>query len=225
VRASFEGLRPWEIGDVELEADREVYLNFVLMSAAAPALPDATADAREPADAQQPAGFWSRPVPNPVLATVRGRPVTLRALSIVLAVISFPLGAFTMLMLGRRFGIETRSLSAHEVGDLVMNPIRPNVGERVTPVATVGARGASANVSYGADEITAALAQGRYGLVLSALVIAPGLFAIFASAMAIAMIIGHETYLLVAMMLVPLGFVLTAIIIGVQAVRRTATAP
>src|SRR5262245_27602942 len=30
VRASFEGLRPWEIADVELAADREVYLNFVL---------------------------------------------------------------------------------------------------------------------------------------------------------------------------------------------------
>jgi hypothetical protein len=216
VRASFRDLRPWEIADVELGPDLELHLNFMLVPAGAPQ--DAAALSEEPAEPA--AGFWTRRVPNRVLATWQGRPLTLRFLAIVVAAVSFPLGALTMLALGRRFGVRTRRLSPGEVGDVVLNPHRPTVGERVTPVATVGARGAEARVSFGADEIASALAERRYGLVFAALVVAPGLFALFGAALATAMIIGHEAYLLYAMLLVPLGFVVTPIIIGVQAVGR-----
>jgi hypothetical protein len=185
------------------------------MTAPAGVLPDGPA--AEP-------GFWLRPVPNPVLAGWQGSPITLRVLAIGVAVGSFLLGALTMLSLGRYFGVETRRLSAGEVGDMVLNPTMPAAGERVTPIAVVGARGASATVSYGSDEIAAALAARRYGVVFVALVVAPGLFALFALAMAVAMLVGQEMYLLGAMLVVPAGFVLTPIMIGIQAFKRRGNA-
>jgi hypothetical protein len=217
VRASFGDLRPWEIGDVELGPGHEIHLNFML-------LPESyTASAGgQGADAVETHGFWTRRVPNPTVASWQQRPITLRALSIAVAPISFVLGALTMMALGRRFGIETRRLSAGEVGDMVLNPSMPTVGERVTPIAVAGARGASATVSYGADEIAAALAARRYGLLFAALVVAPALFGLFSLAMALAMLIGQEMYLLCAMLLVPAGFLVTPIIIFIQAWRRVA---
>jgi hypothetical protein len=212
VRASFGDLRPWTIDDVELGPDLEPHLNFMLLPA--------TAVTADDVPVGEPDGFWTRRIPNPVLGSWGDRPVTLRMLAIVVAALSFPLGAATMLALGRRFGIETRRLAPDEVADLVVNPSLPSVGERLTPIATVGARGASASVTYGADEIAVALAEKRYALVFASLVIAPGLFALFSLALALAMLIGQEAWLLYGMLLVPAGFVLTPIMIALQAVRR-----
>ena len=215
VRASFGDLRPWEVADVELGPGHEIHLNFMLLPANW-----TTAAQAATVDASDAPGFWTQRVPNPVLASWRQRPITLRAVAIAVAPISFLLGALTMMALGRRFGVETRRLSAGEVGEMVLNPNMPTVGERVTPVAVAGARGASATVSYGADEIAAALAARRYGLLFAALIVAPALFGLFSLAMALAMLIGQETYLLCAMLLVPVGFLVTPIIIFVQACNR-----
>jgi hypothetical protein len=213
VRATFGDLRPWQIDDIALAPDADVHLNFLLLPATAPTLPASPAVTAEP-------GFWSRPVPNPVLTTWGERPITLRLLAIVVAATCFPLGGLTMLALGRRFGVRTRSLSAGEVGDMILNPVRPTVGERTTPIATVGARGAEATVSFGADEIATALAEKRWGVVLASLVVAPGLFAASTLGFVLALLVGQETWLLAAMLLVPAGFVVTAVVIGVQALRR-----
>jgi hypothetical protein len=213
VRATFGDLRPWQVDDLALTADAEVHLNFMLLPATAPTLPSSAVETAEP-------GFWSRPVPNPVVTMWGERPITLRVLAIVVAMVSFPLGGLTMFALGRRFGVQTRRLSPDEVGDMVLNPIRPTVGERMTPIATVGARGAEATVSYGADEIATALAEKRWGLVLASLVVAPGLFAAATLGFVVALLIGQETWLLAAMLHVPAGFVLTADMIGVQALGR-----
>jgi hypothetical protein len=218
VRASAGDLRPWQIDDVELGPERSIHLNFMLLPAtgtAAAAPSDASAAA---------AGFWSRPVPNPVLATWGGHAVTLRVLAAATACVAFVLGAATVIALGRRFGVETRRLSAGEVGDMILNPHMPTVGERVTPVAVAGARGAAASVSYGADEIAAALAAGRYGVVFVALAVVPGLFAVLTLAMAVAMLVNQEWYLLLGMLLVPAGFLLTAVMIGAQAWTRSRNA-
>jgi hypothetical protein len=95
----------------------------------------------------------------------------------------------------------------------------PAAGERVTPVAVAGARGAAATVSYSVDEIADALAA-RLWLVFVALVLAPGWFALFALALATAIMVGQELYLFCAMLLVPAGFAFTAVMIGIQAVSR-----
>ena len=217
VRASFGDLRAWEIEDIELGPELQVHLNFLLLpaTAGAPAgsLPAATA---------QTVGFWSRRVPNPTLATWQGHAITLRIVAIAAGAVAFLLGGLTMLALGRRFGIETRRLSTGEVGDMILNPPMPAAGERVTPMAVAGARGAAATVGYGADEIAGALAARRYGLVFVALVLAPGCFALFALALTTAIMVGQELYLFCAMLLVPAGFALTAVMIGIQAVRRRA---
>jgi hypothetical protein len=215
VRAVFGDLRPWEVEDVELAADREVHLNVLLLPASGTA-PSAAPDA----PAAEPDGFWTRRVPNPELAAWRGRPITLRALAIVGAALSFPLGALAMLWLGRHLGVQTRSLSPGEVGDMVLDPHMPAAGARVTPVAVVGARGASATVSYGGDEIAAAFAARRYGVVVVALGLAPGLFALFSLGFAVATLVGQEAYLLYGMLLVPAGFLLTPLVIGIQALAR-----
>jgi Carboxypeptidase regulatory-like domain len=215
VRASFADLHPWEIDGVELGPGREIYLNFMLL----PVAETATLGA-PPGGRTDTAGFWTRRLPNPVLVTWRGSPITLRMLAIGAAAVALMLGALTVMSLGRHFGVETRRLSAGEVGDMILNPQMPVAGERVIPIATVGARGASATVSYGVGEIAAALAARRYGLVIVALVIAPGLFALFSLALAVAMLVGQETYLLCAMLLVPAGFVVTSIVVGIQAFRR-----
>jgi hypothetical protein len=75
-------------------------------------------------------------------------------------------------------------------------------------------------VSYDADELAAALAARHYGAVFVALVVAPGLFALFALALVLAMLVGQELYLLCGMLVVPAGFVLTPIVIGIQAFSR-----
>jgi Carboxypeptidase regulatory-like domain len=211
VRATFGDLRPWEIEDVELGPGDEIYLNFLLVPAASTVPATGSAET---------AGFWSRRLPNPVLARWQGSPITLRMLAIVVAAVSFVLGALTMMSLGRRFGVQTRRLSAGEVGDMVLNPTMPAAGERVSPVAVAGARGASATVSYGADEIAAALAGRHYGLVFVALVVAPVLFALFSLGLGLAMLVGQEVYLFCGMLLVPAGFVLTPIVIGIQGFKR-----
>lgn len=214
VRASSGNLQPWEIADVELAPDRTLELNFLLGST------NVGADTTVPLNAApEPAGFWTRRLPNPVVAHWGAMPVTLRAAAVAAAAIAFVLGALTMIALGRRLGVEVRRLSPDAVGDLLLNPQRPAVGERLTPIAVVGARGAEATISYGADEIAAALAAGRYGMVFVALVIAPGLFALGALAFAFALLAGQEAYLFYGMLMVPAGFVLTALIIGVQAMR------
>lgn len=215
LRASFGDLKPWEIGDVELGAGNEIHLNFMLLPATANAGLQAASDGASGAP-----GFWTRRVPNPVVASWRQYPLTLRVVAIGVAVISFLLGALTMVALGRRFGVQTTNLSAGEAGDMILNPNMPTAGERVTPVAVAGAQGASATVSYGADEIAAALAARRYGLLFAALVVAPALFGLFSLALAVAMLIGQETYLLYAMLLVPAGFLVTPIIIFLQARKR-----
>jgi hypothetical protein len=215
VRASLGDLHPWEIADIELGPDREVHLNFMLLPASAMA-----PQAFPPRGEAETVGFWSRPVPNPIVATWHGRALTLRIIAIAVGAVSFVLGAATMLALGRYFGVETRRLSAGEVGDMVLNPHRPGAGERVTPIAVVGARGASATVGFGADEIAGALAARRYGTVFLALVVAPGWFALFALALATAIMIDQELYLFCAMLLVPAGFVFTSIMIGIQALGR-----
>jgi hypothetical protein len=221
VRASFGDLRPWDVDDIELQAGAQIHLNFLLVAGALSAPTDST----DPTDRSEPSdSFWHRLLPNPVLATWRGTAVTLRLAAIGAAAISFVLGALTMLAVGRRFGIETRRLSKREVGEMVLNPHTPGAGERVTPIAVVGARGASASVQFGADEIAAALAQRRYGLAFVALVVAPGLFATFSLALALAMLAGHELYLFCFLLLVPGGFVVTAIAIFVQARSRRASA-
>jgi hypothetical protein len=79
-------------------------------------------------------------------------------------------------------------------------------------------------VSFGADEIAAALAARRYGLVFMALVLAPLLFALFSIAFEVAMLVGQESYLLYAGLLIPAGFLLTPIVIGRQARQRRARA-
>lgn len=216
IRASHGELRPWQIDDIDLTPEAEVHLNFLLVSATTTALDGSLAVTAH----ESPSSFWSRPVPNPVVANWQDRPITLRMLAIAVAPVSFVLGGLTMFALGRRFGIATRRLSAGEVGDMILNPNRPTVGERTTPIGVAGARGAEARVSYGADEMRAALAARRYGLLFASLVLAPGLFTLSSLAFALAMLIGHETYLLAAMLLVPAGFVLTSIMIGVQALRR-----
>jgi hypothetical protein len=216
VRASFGDLQPWQIDDVELGPGYEVHLNFLLLAVAS------TVPATSSTEV---AGFWSSRLPNPVLVIWQGNPITLRLLAVAVAVVSFSLGALTMMLLGRRFGVETRQLSAGEVGDMVLNPIMPTAGERVSPIAVTGASGAAASVSYGADEIAAALAARRYGLVLVSLVVAPGLFALFSLALSTAMLVGQEMYLFYGMLLIPIGFVLTPAIIGVQAYQRGRDAP
>ncbi len=216
VRASCDGRIPWEIGDVELGPERTVYLNFMLRSAAG----SAAAEPR-PEHGAHATAFWTRPLPNPVLLTWNGRALYLRHLAIGVAAVSFVLGTLTMLAVGRHVGVGVRRLSAEEVGDQVLNPPMPGPGERVQPIATIGARGTSATVAFGADEIAAALHARRYGLVLASLVIAPLLFASFAAALAVAMLVGQEHYLFAMSLLVPAGFVLTAAIIGVQGIRRS----
>ena len=220
VRSSFESLRQWEVGDVELGPGREVFLNFMLLPASATAPIDVPPDASAPA-----AGFWTRPLPNPVLFDWQGNAITLRVLAIAVAAASFVLGALTMLALGRRFGVETRRLSAGEVGEMVLNPQMPSAGEHITPIAVAGARGASASVSYGVDEIAAALAARRYGVVFAALVIAPALFALSTIGFAVAMLAGEEMWLFCAMLLVPAGFLITPAVIGVQAFGRRSKTP
>lgn len=163
---------------------------------------------------------WTMPVPNPIVAHWHGRAISLRLAAAVVAAISFVLGAMAMLGLGRRFGVATRSLTSEEVGEMILNPQRPAVAERVQPIATAGARGAEATVSFGADEIAAALAQRRYGVVLLALVVAPFLFALASAGFAVALLVEQELWLLLAMLLVPAGFIATAMVIGVQALSR-----
>jgi len=72
---------------------------------------------------------------------------------------------------------------------VILNRHMPAVGERVTPLVVAGARGASASVSYGADEIARALAARRHGVVFAALVIAPGCFALFSLGLATAIMV------------------------------------
>jgi hypothetical protein len=215
VRASLGDLRPWQVDDIDLAPGREFHLNFMLLPASATGTDAAVAVSASAASVPA-----SGRLPNTIVASWQDRPITLRMAAIGVAAISFVLGALTMLALGRRFGIKTRSLSPNEVGDMVLNPNMPTAGERVTPIAVAGARGAAASVSYGADEIATALADRRYGLLFVALVIAPGLFALFSLALAVAMMVGQELYLFYAMLLVPAGFVLTAIMIGAQALTR-----
>lgn len=215
VRAFSGDLVPWEVSDIELDAGYEIHLNFMLLPATHKPAIAGSGDA---------ASFWERRVPNPVLGSWGATAITLRLLAIAVAAMSFVLGALTMLGFGRRFGIEARSLSADAVGDMLLNPNMPQAGQRVTPVAVVGARGAEAQVRYGADEITAAISAGRYGLVFVALVVAPGLFALSTLAFLTAMLVDQEWYLLCAALLVPAGFVLTPIVIGVQALARSRSA-
>lgn len=211
VRASRDDLQAWEIDDVELGPEREVYLNFMLRS------PNAAIPLAAPAQVD---GLWSRYVPNPTLFQWRESPITLRMLAIATAVASFLLGACAMIWVGRRFGVETRRMAAGEVGDMALNPHIPAAGQRVAPVAVAGARGASVGIRVSVEEIAGALSTRQYGLVLVALVVAPGLFAVFSLALATAMLVGHERYLLVAMLFVPAAFLLVPLGIGFRAVAE-----
>jgi hypothetical protein len=196
--------------EVELGPDRLVHLNFLL------APPPAAAPAPPPPDGET-------RLPNPVLTTLGGQPVTLRALGVVMAVAGFLLGFLAMLVVGRGLGlaVEKRSLTPGEVGDLVFNPNRALGPDRVQPVAVVGARGASYSLSYGVEEIEAAFRAGKRGLVAASL-IPPLLVAVAVVGFALALLVGQPLYLFVGMMIVPLGFLATPVIIVVKARKSAA---
>jgi hypothetical protein len=211
LRASRDGLEPWTV-EATLAADAALHLNFMLRPPQGSGAAGSTPAERDVSSA--------RVIPNPVVVRWGERMFSLRMVAAATAAITFVVGGFVMLAIGRRFGVATRTLSSEEVADLVTNPLMPSVGERRHPVAAVGARGAAAEVSFGADEIVAALAAGPYGLVALALVVVPTLLATSSLAFAVAMLVGQETYLLYAALLVPLGFVGTALVIGAQAFTR-----
>ena len=106
--------------------------------------------------------------------------------------------------LARKTGKSVRALRLYEELGLLQPRTRSDGGFRL----------------YGADEIAVAIAERRWGHVLAALVLAPGLFAASTLGFGVAVLVGQETWLLAAMLLVPAGFLLTAVIIGVQALRR-----
>ena len=70
VRASIGALSSPRLDAVDLGPDRQVHLNLLLVAAAVVAPAHANAGA--------PPGFWTRPLANPVLTTLNGRPLTLR---------------------------------------------------------------------------------------------------------------------------------------------------
>lgn len=212
LRASFGELAPWQIEDVELAPDRLLQLNFLLRAPVAPADRAVAESAAE--------GGLGAPLENRVLAIWQGHAVTRRAAGIALAVAGFVLGAILMLSIGRHLHRESGPLSEAETADLVVNA-RRRIGRRLTPVVA-GARGAGATVSYGVEEIAALLEARRHGVVLIAM-LAPLCFAIATLGFAVAMLVDQPLYLFLAMMLVPLGFLLVPLIILIKA--RAATRP
>ncbi|MBX3025788.1 carboxypeptidase regulatory-like domain-containing protein [bacterium] len=220
LRASSGGLQPWRIEAVELAPDRALQLNFLLRADAPPAaaaVPPVTAARAEPDGSP-----LMQPLANPLLAVVHGRPVSLRHAGAALAALAFVLGAAVIVSVGRHLRRTSGPLAAAEAADLVVNA-RRRLGQRLSPVAA-GARGAHADVSYGAEEIAALLAQRRYG-VLGACLLAPLLFAAAATGFAVALLVGQPLYLLLAMLLVPIGFLVTPLVILIQARRLLAAAP
>jgi hypothetical protein len=193
------------IEGVEFGPDRLAQLTFLLQPAPPPRPP--------------PASGFSAPLPNPVVTTWQGRPVTLRALGVVMAVVGFLLGVAAILIVARRLGVNRRRLSETEAADLVLNAGRL-ARDRVRPVASHGARGAEWSTAYGAEELAAALKARRYGLV-AASVAAPLLVAVAAVGFLLALLVGQPWYLFASMLLVPAGFVLTPAVLVVQAVRRS----
>lgn len=191
--------------EVELGPDRMVHLNFLL----APVPVSVPA-----AETSDQAGMLG----NPVLTTLGGRAVTLRVLGVVVAAAGFLLGFLSMLVVSRGLGlvVEKRRLSADEVGDLVLNAGKILRSERVQPVAVAGARGASYSLSYGVEDLEAAFAARRYGWIVASL-IPPLLVALAVVGFAVALLVGQPLWLFGAMMLVPLGFLVTPVIIVVKA--------
>jgi hypothetical protein len=203
VRA-FAGGGPASEQEVELGPDRMIHLNFLLAPpvVAAPAPVDGSI------------------LGNPVVTSLGGRPLTLRALGVVMAVAGFVLGFLAMLVVGRGLGlvVEKRRLDAGEVGELVLNAGKLR-SERLHPVAVVGATGRSWSLSYGADELAAAFAARRHGWIAASLV-PPILVATAVVGFALALMVGQPLYLFLAMLLVPLGFLVTPVMIVVQARKR-----
>jgi hypothetical protein len=204
VRAWAEG-RAVRIQEVELGPDRFVELHFLL---ARPMVPVA---------AQPAVTGLEAPLANPLLTTWGGFPITLRALGIVLAAGGFLLGFLAMRVVARGLGlvVQRRALSSSEVADLVMNAGKVST-ERVRPVAVTGATGASYSLSYGVDELAAAYAAGAHGWIALAL-LPPLLVAVAGVGFALALLVGQPRWLFGAMLLVPLGFLVTPIIIVVKA--------
>jgi hypothetical protein len=205
VQARQGGLVPWRSDEVMLEPLAELHLNFLLKAQAAP-----------PALADE--SWLEDPLPNPVLGAAAGHPITLRAFGVVLAVVGFVLGAVLMVGVGRHLRVEKQRLSSGEVADLVMNAGRP-LGQRLAASAA-GTAGAQVTVSYGADELAAALVAGRMGVVAVAL-LAPLLVGVAVVGFALAALVGQPRYLFGGMMLVAAGFVIVPVIITVQAVRKS----
>jgi len=202
LEASFGELPPARIEGVELGPDRLAQLTFLVRPAAAPA----------PA----PAIGLGAPLPNPVLTTWRGRPLTLRALGVVLAISGFVLGLAALLVVARRLGMNRRRLSEAEAADLVLNAGKA-LTDRVHVVA-YGARGVEWSTSYGAEEIAAAVKARRWGLVLASL-LAPVLIGVATLGFSLALLVGQPRYLFGLMLLVPAGFVVTPLVLVVQALR------
>ena len=204
VRA-FAGGGPANEQEVELGPDRMIHLNLLLAPpvVAAPAVP-----------------VDGSVLGNPVVTSVGGHPLTLRALGVVMAVAGFVLGFLAMLVVGRGLGlaVEKRRLDAGEVGELVLNAGKLR-SERLYPVAVVGAAGRSWSLSYGVDELAAAFAARRHAWIAASLV-PPILVAAAVVGFALALMVGQPLYLFVAMMVVPLGFVVTPVMIIVQARKR-----
>jgi hypothetical protein len=204
MRATWGALVPWQLDDLDFAPDHSLHLNFMLLPRQAPAVavPSGTV------------GWWEAPLPNPALGTWLGRTITLRALGIAMAIAGFVLGAGLIVLVSRRLRVEKRRLSADEAADLVMNARRP-LGQRVMPVA-VGAVGAQVSLSYGAEELAAAIEARRWG-VLAASLVAPLLVSAAVVGFALAILVGQPLYLFVGMLVMAAGFVVTPVIIVVQA--------
>jgi len=81
-----------------------------------------------------------------------------------------------------------------------------------------GARGVEWSTSYGAEEIAAAVKARRWGLVLASL-LAPVLIGVATLGFSLALLVGQPRYLFGLMLLVPAGFVVTPLVLVVQALR------
>ena len=188
-----------------------IELNFILL----PAAPSLAATA----DAPAPSGWLAHlgaPLPNPVVTSLAGRVVTLRALGVAIAVLGALLAVLVFFVLGPRLGVRRQRLSDAEVAELVFNAGK-SLQERVSPVVH-GAAGFSWSISYGADEIRAMIEARRYGLLVTSL-LAPVFVAVAVIGFALALLVGQPLYLLLGMAVVPLGFVIVPAIITWQALR------
>jgi len=207
VRASRAGARAQETERFPLSAGRTFDFTFVLVPEAPTAANPAPSGERS---------WLMAPLPNPVVFHAGGRPFTLRAAGVGVAIIAVALVLLNVLVLGRRLGWKKRRLSGHEVGDLVFNKPQTPFAERVQPIAVVGAVGVEWSLVYGVAEIkTMMAARQRWLLALS--LASPVLVGLAVLGLLVAMLVGQERYLFVGMSLVPAGFFIVPAIIALKA--------